>query len=233
MNLIITGASRGIGKAILLKFVEAGFNVAYCSRNIEKLELLKEEISAVNTEVKVYYESCDMSNKEAVNEFAKNALAIFGHFDVVVNNAGIFLPGEIQNAEDGDLEKMMDTNLFSAYHFTKALLPNLQQRRRGHIFNICSVASLMAYPNGSLYSITKFALLGFSKSLREELKDKNIRVTAVLPGATYTDSWQGIDLPETRFMKAEDIADTIYHAYQLSDRTDVEEIILRPQLGDL
>ncbi|MEZ5008476.1 MAG: SDR family oxidoreductase [Chitinophagales bacterium] len=233
MNLIITGASRGIGKAILIKFVEAGFNVAYCSRNIEKLELLKEEISAVNTEVKVYYESCDMSNKEAVNEFAKNALAIFGHFDVVVNNAGIFLPGEIQNAEDGDLEKMMDTNLFSAYHFTKALLPNLQQRRRGHIFNICSVASLMAYPNGSLYSITKFALLGFSKSLREELKDKNIRVTAVLPGATYTDSWQGIDLPETRFMKAEDIADTIYHAYQLSDRTDVEEIILRPQLGDL
>lgn len=233
MNLIITGASRGIGKAILIKFVESGFNVAYCSRNIEKLELLKEEISAVNTEVKVYYESCDMSNKEAVNEFAKNALAIFGHFDVVVNNAGIFLPGEIQNAEDGDLEKMMDTNLFSAYHFTKALLPNLQQRRRGHIFNICSVASLMAYPNGSLYSITKFALLGFSKSLREELKDKNIRVTAVLPGATYTDSWQGIDLPETRFMKAEDIADTIYHAYQLSDRTDVEEIILRPQLGDL
>lgn len=233
MNLIITGASRGIGKAILLKFAKSGFNVAYCSRNIEKLELLKEEIGAINKEVKIYYESCDMSNKEAVNEFAKNALATFGHFDVVVNNAGIFLPGEIQNAEDGDLEKMMDTNLFSAYHFTKALLPNLQQRHRGHIFNICSVASLMAYPNGSLYSITKFALLGFSKSLREELKDKNIRVTAVLPGATYTDSWQGIDLPETRFMKAEDIADTIYYTYQLSDRTDVEEIILRPQLGDL
>lgn len=233
MNLIVTGASRGIGKAILLKFAAEGYNLAFCSRNMKNLKALKEELLAVNKDIKLYFESCDMSNKEAVEAFAKNALATFGHFDIVINNAGIFLPGEINNAESGDLEKMMDTNLFSAYHFTRALLPGLQQRRKGHIFNICSVASLMAYPNGSLYSITKFALLGFSKSLREELKDKNIRVTAVLPGATYTDSWQGIDLPETRFMKASDIAETIFNAYQLSERTDIEEIILRPQLGDI
>ncbi|MCB0502167.1 MAG: SDR family oxidoreductase [Bacteroidetes bacterium] len=233
MNLIVTGASRGIGKAILLKFAAEGYNLAFCSRNINNLNALKEELFAVNKDIKLYFESCDMSNKMEVEAFAKNALAAFGHFDIVINNAGIFLPGEINNAESGDLEKMMDTNLFSAYHFTRALLPGLQQRRKGHIFNICSVASLMAYPNGSLYSITKFALLGFSKSLREEMKDKNIRVTAVLPGATYTDSWQGIDLPETRFMKASDIAETIFNAYQLSDRTDIEEIILRPQLGDI
>lgn len=233
MNLIVTGASRGIGKAILLKFAAEGYNLAFCSRNMDNLNTLKEELLTVNKDVKLYFESCDMSNKEAVEAFAKNALATFSHFDIVINNAGIFLPGEINNAESGDLEKMMDTNLFSAYHFTRALLPGLQQRRKGHIFNICSVASLMAYPNGSLYSITKFALLGFSKSLREEMKDKNIRVTAVLPGATYTDSWQGIDLPETRFMKASDIAETIFNAYQLSNRTDIEEIILRPQLGDI
>ncbi len=233
MNLIITGASRGIGRAIVLRFAAAGFNVAFCSRSQQKLEALKNEVEALNNNVSIYFESCDMSNKNEVQVFAKNALNSLGKFDVVINNAGVFLPGEINNAEEGDLEKMMDINLFSAYYFTRALLPNLVQHQSGHIFNICSVASQIAYPNGSLYSITKFALIGFSKSLREELMEKQIRVTAILPGATYTDSWEGIDLPENRFMKAEDIAKSVFDIYKLSDRTDVEEIILRPQLGDL
>ena len=133
----------------------------------------------------------------------------------------------------GMLEQMMQTNLHSAYHLTRALLPSLVKARSGHIFNMCSVASIKTYPNGSLYSISKFAVLGFSRSLRDELKEKNVRVTSVLPGATYTDSWEGIDLPEDRFMKPEDIADSIWDIYKLSDRTVVEEIILRPQSGDI
>lgn len=232
-NIIVTGASRGIGRAIVLHFAQLGFNVAFCSRSEEKLNALAEEVKGIAPNVQVYFESCDMSSKSEIIEFAKNATTKFGHFDIVINNAGIFLPGEINDAKDGELEKMIDTNLYSAYYFTRALLPTLVQQTRAHIFNMCSVASLKAYPNGSLYTISKFALLGFSKSLREELKDKNIRVTAILPGATYTDSWQGIDLPETRFMKAEDIAQSISDIYQLSDRTNVEEIILRPQLGDI
>jgi hypothetical protein len=91
----------------------------------------------------------------------------------------------------------------------------------------------MAYSNGGSYAISKFALLGFSKCLRSELKGHGIRVTAVMPGATLTESWRGTDLNEDRFMKAEDVAETIYSAYTLSDRSVVEEIILRPQLGDL
>jgi short-subunit dehydrogenase len=98
---------------------------------------------------------------------------------------------------------------------------------------MCSIASIKAYPNGGSYAISKFALLGFSKVLREELKEFNIRVTAVLPGATRTASWDGVDLPEDRFMRAEDVAETVFSAYSISERSVVEEIIIRPQLGDI
>jgi short-subunit dehydrogenase len=106
-------------------------------------------------------------------------------------------------------------------------------RKSGHIFNMCSIASIKAYANGGSYAITKFALLGFSKCLREELKPVGIRVTSILPGATRTASWEGVDLPDERFMRVEDVAETVYGAYSLSQRSVVEEIIIRPQLGDI
>ena len=98
---------------------------------------------------------------------------------------------------------------------------------------MCSVASIQAYPNGGSYAISKFALLGFSKTLREELKDFGIRVTAVLPGATRTSSWDGTELPDERFIKAEDVAEVVFATYQLSTRSVVEEIVIRPQKGDI
>jgi short-subunit dehydrogenase len=109
----------------------------------------------------------------------------------------------------------------------------MMARKRGHIFNICSIASLNAYPNGGSYSISKFALLGFSKNLREELKPHGIKVTAVCPGATMTDSWAGSNIDPKRIMEAEDVAKIIFTASQLSPMADVEDIIMRPQLGDL
>lgn len=116
---------------------------------------------------------------------------------------------------------------------TRGVAPAMKLKKAGHIFNICSIASIQAYPNGGSYAISKSAMLGFSRCLREELKTDNIRVTAVMPGATLTASWAGTDLPDERFMKVEDIANTIHSAYQLSNHSVVEEIIIRPQLGDI
>jgi short-subunit dehydrogenase len=107
------------------------------------------------------------------------------------------------------------------------------QAKQGHIFNICSIASLQAYANGGSYSISKFALLGFSKNLREELKPHGIKVTAVCPGATLSASWDGFDIDPKRIMEAADIAKMVLAASQLSSMAVVEDIILRPQLGDL
>jgi short-subunit dehydrogenase len=106
-------------------------------------------------------------------------------------------------------------------------------QNKGHIFNMCSVASEKAYPNGGSYSISKFALLGFSKNLREELKPKGIKVTSILPGATWSDSWAGFEGPEERLMQARDVAEVVLAALRMSASAVMEDIVLRPQLGDL
>ena len=127
----------------------------------------------------------------------------------------------------------METNVYSAYHLTRGVIGAMMDNKKGHIFTICSTASIIAYPNGGSYCISKFALYGMTKVLREEMKPHNIKVTAVLPGATFTDSWQGTDLPEDRFIASKDVADAIWSAYCLSPRAVLEEILIRPQLGDL
>ena len=232
MNIIITGASKGIGRAITLQFAAAGHTVLVCSRGEIGLYNLVEEIQTLypNTIVKAL--PVDMSKKEEVIEFANWCLQ-YGTPDILVNNAGMFVPGSIANEEDGILEDMITTNLYSAYHLTRALLPSMINNQKGHIFNICSIASIQAYNNGGSYSISKFALLGFSKNLREELKPKGIKVTAVLPGAAFTDSWSGSGVDPNRIMEADDVAKIIFAASQLSPQAVVEDIILRPQLGDL
>jgi short-subunit dehydrogenase len=131
------------------------------------------------------------------------------------------------------METMLDVNLLSAYHLTRTLLPKMTASGTGHIFTICSVASLAAYPNGGAYSISKYALLGFTKNLRRELQTTGIKVSAVIPGAAFTDSWKSSGLPAERFMEAEDIAHMIYATTQLSPQAVVEEIIMRPQPGDI
>lgn len=227
MNIVITGASRGIGKAIAERFAAEGHTVIVCSRDEQKLQALKTAFPSIITF------SCDMSQKSDVLRFGDFVLNTFDKTDVLINNAGIFLPGKITEEADGALEQMMDTNLFSAYHLTRKLVPRFIEQKDGYIINMCSVASIKAYDNGGSYSISKFALLGFSKTLREELKPHDIKVTAILPGATLTDSWQGVDLPESRFSKPEDIAELVYTITQLSKHSVVEELIIRPQLGDI
>ena len=206
MKAVITGASKGIGRAIAELLVTKGFDIFICARNPEGLSSTKNALEKQHPERKVYTKPADLSKKEEVMAFAEAVKAEWDYFDILINNAGVFLPGSILNEPEGSLEFMMKTNLFSAYHLTRSLLTNI---KNGHIFNMCSIASLAAYPNGGSYSISKFALLGFSKVLREELKDREIRVTSVLPGATWSASWEGVELPEKRLMKAEDIAKAV------------------------
>jgi len=200
MNAVITGGTKGIGRAIADLLASKGIDLYICSRSTSDLEKMK---SAIETQhgVSVYTAVVDMSDKNAVKGFAA---------DILIN-----------------------TNLYSAYHLSRALLPGMISNGHGHIFNMCSIASKIAYPNGGSYSISKFALLGFSKVLREELKEKGIKVTSILPGATWSNSWAGVDLPKDRLMEAEDIAIAVWGALQMSPSAVMEEIILRPQLGDL
>ena len=233
MHIVITGATKGIGRAIAEQFASQGFSLAICSRNLEELEAFRTTLLQQYPAIEIIYKVVDVSKKQQVKDFGAFILERWEQVDVLVNNAGVFISGEVHKEEDGLLEQQIETNLYSAYYMSRALLPNMLRHQKGHIFNLCSIASFMAYPNGGSYSISKFAMLGFSKVLREELKDKNIRVTSVMPGATWSASWDGVELPKSRLMPASDIALAVWSAYQMSAATVVEDIILRPQLGDL
>jgi len=232
MIVVITGASKGIGKAIAEQFAGQGHQLLLCSRGEKSLYDTVADLQNRFPESTVKGRVCDMSNKADVQDFASWCLQQ-GTPDILVNNAGQFVPGSIHNEADGILEQMIEVNLYSAYYLTRALLPAMIQAQSGHIFNICSIASLNAYANGGSYSISKFALLGFSKNLREELKPKGIKVTAVCPGATLSSSWDGFEIDPKRIMETADVAKMILAAASLSPMAVVEDIILRPQLGDL
>ena len=232
MNVIITGASRGIGKAIAEMFAGAGYTLLLGSRVEKSVYDTMSELQTRYPQSTIKARPVDMSVKEEASQFGDWCLE-YGVPGILVNNAGNFLPGSVHNEAEGILEQMIHTNLYSAYHLTRKVLPVMIEAKSGHIFNICSIASLNAYPNGGSYSISKFALLGFSKNLREEMKPHGIKVTAVCPGATLSASWDGFDIDPKRIMETADVAKMIYAASQLSPMAVVEDIILRPQLGDL
>jgi len=233
MNAIVTGATKGIGWAIARKFAAHDFNLILCSRSEADLKACRKELMESNSKIKVYTKAADLSDKNQTLAFADFCQSQPEKPDVLVNNAGVFLPGEILKEPDGALEQMIETNLYSAYHLSRKLAPAMIQKSHGYIINIASVAGLMAYPNGGSYSISKFAMRGFSMVLREELKNTGVKVTTVLPGATWSHSWAGVDLPEERLMQADDIAEGVWSIFKMSPSAVVEEIVLRPQLGDL
>ncbi len=233
MNAVITGASKGIGKAVSLYLADKSYDLAICARNKKDLMAFHDELKEKFPKINVFSMVADMSKKEDIANFTQMINNHFKTLEVLVNNAGIYVPGEVHKEEEGVLEKLTEVNVYGPYRLTRALMPYFLKQQNGYIFNICSVASLLAYPNGGSYSITKFALHGFTKVLREELKDKGVKVCGIFPGATWSNSWAGVDLPKERLMEAEDIAKAIGLQLELSPSAVMEDIILRPQLGDL
>lgn len=231
-TIVVTGGTKGIGYAILKRFAAEGFDLVTCSRNKADLDRVVTALAA-QYNVKVWHTVADLSQKSEVQNFAHFIQSLERPIDVLVNNAGLFIPGAVHLEEDGALEYMINTNLYSAYHLTRGLIHDMKARKQGYIFNMCSTASIVPYVNGGSYCISKFALLGMTRVLREEMKPFGVKVTAVLPGATLTASWDGTELPKERFMQPEDVAEAIWTAYSLSPYSVLEELLIRPQLGDI
>lgn len=232
MNVVITGASKGIGKAIAEVFAGKGAHLFLCARSEDMLKATAKQIHERYPESEVNTLAVDLSTKKEAIIFAEWCLKECIP-DILVNNAGQYIAGNILDEPEESLEKMINTNLFSAYHITRKLVPAMIRNGGGHIFNMCSIASLHAYEGGGGYSVSKYALNGFSHNLRNELKPYNIKVTAIFPGAVMTDTWGNFDNSHNRIMEAKDIADLVLAASMLSKQAVVEEIIIRPQLGDL
>lgn len=185
-NIIITGASRGLGLVMARQLAEEGANLAICARDPYELDRVKEEFQAQGKRVFTY--DCDLTNKDEINKFVEAARLELGPIDVLINNASVIMVTPFDNAMEDDFREALDTNFWAAYHTIQAVLPDMRQRKAGRIVNVASFGGKVAAPHLSPYVTSKFALVGFSESIRAELKRDGIFVTTICPGLIRTGS---------------------------------------------
>ncbi len=226
MNAVITGATKGIGRAIALKLASHGYNLAICARNEQELLALKKELEHSN--VKVLTKVTDCSEKAEVLAFCEFVATAFGQVELLINNVGTFVPGSLLDEPDEAFEQQQRLNVNAAYYFSKFFGKMMRAQKAGHIFNICSVASVETIADAGSYTVTKTAMYSLNNVLRKELAQYNVKVTAILPGSTLTASWDGTTLPPEQFVQPEDIANSLYTILTLSKGVNVEELILKP-----
>ena len=183
---IVTGATRGIGRAIAIRFAKEGCNVAFCGRSRgEKMIAVEQELQAMGVKAKGYV--CDVADMEQAQAFVKEVLADFGQVDILVNNAGITDDSAVKRMTEEQMDRVMHTNLGSVFCMTKAIQPSMWKQGYGSIVNIGSVVGIAGNYNQANYAASKAAIIGFSKSCAKEFAARNIRVNVVAPGFVETE----------------------------------------------
>ncbi len=184
-TVVIAGASAGIGKEASIQFAKQGANVALIARRKEKLEQVKKELEKFQTTVDIF--PCDVSNKSQVKQMSDLVLDRFGSIDILVNNAGFAIYGPVSELSIDEIESQMQTNYFGMVYCTKNFLPKMLEQKSGHIVNVASVAASIGVPGIASYCASKFAMLGFSEGLKQELSGTGVGVTVVSPIMVRTD----------------------------------------------
>lgn len=228
MNILITGATKGIGLAITQKMAEAGHHLAICARNPEELASLCSELQEKYPDLEIYARATDCAEADQVQAFAEAALQQFKHIDVLINNVGQYLPGGILEESEDALEQQMQVNVYAAHRLSKFFGRQMREAGKGHIINMVSVAGISPVAAAGAYSVTKYALMGLTNVLREELKPAGVKVTAIIPGATLSHSWEGTPIPADHFIQPEDIAAAVVACLSMSPGANIDEIMIRP-----
>jgi short-subunit dehydrogenase len=232
-NALITGATKGMGRSIAIALAKEGISLAICSRNLNDLINFKNELYQINPDVKVFTAIADGSNKAELLKFAASAEQELGAISIIVNNLGMYTYASILDDEEDAFEKMINTNLMPAYQLYRYFGKKMIAAKHGHIFNICSVAALNPIAEAGAYSVTKTALLGLNKVMRVEMQAHGVKVTAIIPGSTLTDSWKGIAVEKDTMVSPEDIASAIINIYKMSPGANVDEMIIKPTPGQI
>ncbi|MDP9047567.1 MAG: SDR family oxidoreductase [Bacteroidota bacterium] len=232
-NALITASTKGMGRAIAIAFAKEGINLAICSRNAADLNAFKEELQAINSSIKVVTSVTDCSVKQQLLAFADGAEQQLGFISIIVNNVGMYQHSSMLDDNDDAFETQVHTNLAPAYELYRYFGKKMINAREGHIFTICSAASLTPIPEAGTYSVTKYALLGLTKTMKLEMQQYGVKVTAVIPGSTLTDSWKGMEVDKDKMVLPEDIASAIINTYKMSAGANVDEIIIKPVYGQM
>ncbi len=231
--VLVTGASQGIGAAIAKVFAREmpGVRLALVARNARNLATVQRTCVKLGAVAEVF--ACDVADEAAVDALRVAVTKRFKAVDVLINNAGVFVAAPFAETKVADFDRIVAANLRSAFLVSRAFVPAMVTRGRGDVFFMSSIAGLGAYPNSAAYCAAKFGVTGLAQVLRAETKAAGVRVCCVHPGATWSPSWSGSGVKAERIMPAEDVARAFLDVYRLGRRTVVEEIVLRPQLGDL
>jgi len=226
---LITGAGKGLGKAIALTLAAEGVNLALVSRTASDLEKVSELAKQINPAIKVVYATADVSNITEVNDACAKIAAEIGKIDILVNNAGIGKFGNFLDLEVSDWESIVKTNLFGPYYFIRQILPQMLERKNGDIVNVSSTAGLKGSPLTSAYSASKFGLNGLSESLMFEARKSNIRVFTLTPSTIATDLAIDNKLTDGNpdsTLQPEDFAELLVAHLKLPNRALVKDVSL-------
>ncbi|OGU13851.1 MAG: hypothetical protein A2X61_07385 [Ignavibacteria bacterium GWB2_35_12] len=230
----ITGASRGIGAEIARKLAKTEAILALSARTAQSFKSTKKELAQFKN---VFIFPCDVSIHEEVYEVYNKISDNLGNVDILLNNAGVAAFKPFDELTVDDYNSMINTNLFGTFLATKTVLPSMIKRKKGIILNIISVAAKKTFKGSALYSASKAGVLAMSRSMREDLREKGIKVIDIFPGATETELWseKSRSKYDWRMMKPDNLADIVVDVLQksMNDNFMIEEVIVRPQLGDL
>lgn len=232
-KVLITGASRGIGKASAIAFAQAGYSVALVSRNQAELDQLAQDIRSSGGEAFPY--AIDLTDTPAVAEKLTQLVEQFGPFDMLINNAGMAYTGPLADMDLATWQRIMTLNLTAAFQCIQAVLPGMRARKQGTIVNVISVAGKQAFPEWGAYCASKFGLMGLTKSLAQEERAHGLRVVAFCPGAVNTPLWDtdtvDADFDRTAMLSPEDVAQTLVQTVSLPNHAVIDEISLMPNAG--
>ena len=233
MNAVITGATKGMGKAIAYKLAEAGYNLLICARSQSEIDLLCRDLMERNPGIKAAGLQTDCSNPEDVTQFSNFVQQHFQSVDVLINNVGVFYPSSILDEEEDNLHNQLQINFLTAYTLCKVIGRIMRDAQKGHIVHICSIAAIKPVVEAGSYSVTKAALLSLTKVLRLELMAHKVKVTAIHPGSTLTSSWEGTSIPAERFIAPEDVANAVLYCLSTSVGANPDELIITPSEGNI
>jgi 3-oxoacyl-[acyl-carrier protein] reductase len=223
-NALITGAGKGIGKALAIALAQEGVNIGLISRSEGDLKKVAAEVEQYG--VKTAIATADVSDINQVNNAVSQIKSAFGFIDILINNAGVGMFGKFLELDPSDWENVVKVNLFGTYYVTRAVLPDMIEKKTGDIVNISSTAGQRGAPVTSAYSASKFGVIGLSESLMQEVRKHNIRVSTLTPSTIATDMAINLKLTDgnpEKVMQAEDFAELIVSQLKLNRRVFVKE----------
>lgn len=229
----VTGAGRGIGKAIAEALGKEKAVLALSSRTADEIKSVAESVNANGGKACSF--PCDVSSETDVSGTVKKIEKTLGGINLLINNAGVAKFAPLVETSIDDWDRMMNINLKGAFLCIREVLPSMIEKKSGHIINIVSVAGIEPFSNSSAYCSSKYGMMGLTSVTREEAREHNIKVTAILPGTVNTPIWDDIggDFDRSKMMPPEDIAQAVLAACKQSEKTSIENIIIRPAAGNL